>query len=208
MENSVLAVWEKLSTSRGWHSPLAQVHFEKLQNHYSEPGRSYHNWDHITDCLEQLRESPFQSDAVTTALLFHDAIYDTNRHDNEEASADLAYESLLELGDSPSFANQVRSLVIITDHQTPTTALEDQIITDIDLSILGRSAEVYLHYAQSVRQEYAHISDCEFIAGRRKVMNHFLARQHIFQTGHFHDKFEQAARRNIAHELSVLDERN
>ena len=64
---------------------------------YSEPHRHYHTTAHIDACLAELDlAGDLASDRgeVEVALWFHDAIYRSWRHDNEQRSADLAAETL------------------------------------------------------------------------------------------------------------------
>src|SRR5215467_12233913 len=70
---------------------------DELVRAYVAPERHYHNLAHIEDMLSLMRScantlSDLQS--VEAAIWFHDAVYDTRRHDNEEKSAELAAERL------------------------------------------------------------------------------------------------------------------
>ncbi len=63
-----------------------------LRRRYAEPQRAYHTWTHVEDLLTLFVEprGPLHDDAaVLYAILFHDAVYDPKRADNEERSADL-----------------------------------------------------------------------------------------------------------------------
>ena len=54
---------------------------------------AYHTLTHIENCLDELScvpDAALDRDALRFALWFHDAIYDTHAHDNEERSAALA----------------------------------------------------------------------------------------------------------------------
>src|SRR5882757_4596571 len=60
---------------------------------YGAPDRHYHGLAHIEALLalaQQHADAIADRDAVDAAIWFHDAIYDTRRKDNEEASAQLA----------------------------------------------------------------------------------------------------------------------
>jgi len=75
---------------------------------------------------------------------------------------------------------------------------------DMDISILGASAEKYNTYAKQIRREYSAYSWDAYRQGRSKIMTSFLQRNQIFFTNHFHQKYEQQARRNIQRELNSL----
>ena len=67
--------------------------FTQLIPIYSSPDRAYHNLAHIQACLsefEAVRSLASNPTAMQTAIWFHDVIYDTHAHDNEERSADFA----------------------------------------------------------------------------------------------------------------------
>ena len=60
--------------------------FDELIKVYSSPARFYHNLTHIEDCLsifDQTRSLAVHPAEVELAIWFHDAVYDTERSDNE-----------------------------------------------------------------------------------------------------------------------------
>jgi predicted metal-dependent HD superfamily phosphohydrolase len=72
----------------------------ELLPRYSEPHRHYHNVQHIEECLREFefgQHLAADPAAVELAILFHDAIYDPRRSDNEEQSAQLAIALLTEM---------------------------------------------------------------------------------------------------------------
>ena len=80
-----VATWERLGAA------APEGVYEKLVARYSEPQRHYHTARHLAECFAELAavcgeaEHPAE---VEIALWFHDAVYDTKRHDNEQRSAD------------------------------------------------------------------------------------------------------------------------
>src|SRR5690554_144693 len=73
--------------------PAAQV--EVLRAAYDTPPREYHDWSHVGEVLRHFRDvaaGPGWSRPaeVWLAVLYHDAIYDAGRRDNEARSARLA----------------------------------------------------------------------------------------------------------------------
>ena len=85
---------------RAWRDALPRLHRplpprvgEDLLARWSEPQRHYHTGEHLAVVLEIIEEYARprpMPDAVRLAAWFHDAIYDPQRVDNEEASALLA----------------------------------------------------------------------------------------------------------------------
>lgn len=75
---------------------------------------------------------------------------------------------------------------------------------DADLSILGKSSQVYLEYTKQIRKEYSIYPHFLYKPGRKKALEHFLALESIFKTEYFKKKYEIRARENIEFELSIL----
>src|SRR4029453_10599779 len=83
----------------GDSAALRQLYADVLSR-YSEPHRHYHTHQYLAECFEKvqdiisLAEHPAE---VKVGLWFHDVIYDTQRQDNEERSADWARTAAREL---------------------------------------------------------------------------------------------------------------
>ena len=54
------------------------------------------------------------------------------------------------------------------------------ILISIDLSILGAEPARYDAYAAAIRQEFIHVPEPDYRAGRAKVLGHFAARPSDF----------------------------
>jgi len=130
---------------------------------YAVPPRAYHNLTHVADCLDVLEATAGTAadpTAVELAIWLHDAIYDPRRSDNEARSAALARVLLHSLDLPPDQLNRICTLVLATRHagDAPTHTdeahtLDEQLIRDIDLAILGAPPETYWAYAESIRRE-------------------------------------------------------
>jgi predicted metal-dependent HD superfamily phosphohydrolase len=97
----------------------------------------------------------------------------------------------------------VKRLIISTDPKRPRSGNADEdILIDLDLSILGSAPEDYETYRVAVRREYALVSDEDFTAGRRSVLQRFLTHR-IYATDFF-AQLESQARANIESELKDL----
>jgi len=123
--------------------------YQTIATMLDEPGRAYHNTSHVVDCLSQLDACETDcdnTDEVEFAIWLHDAVYEPRKTDNEAKSADLA-SSILHRGDaSPSMIANVRRLIMATKHDASPKQADERLITDIDLSILGRDEPVYDRY--------------------------------------------------------------
>lgn len=73
----------------------AEEAFDFVIQKYSEPGRFYHNTEHILEVLRlviQEQQIAKSIEAVEFAAFFHDIVYDTRAGDNEEKSAGICRE--------------------------------------------------------------------------------------------------------------------
>jgi predicted metal-dependent HD superfamily phosphohydrolase len=176
---------------------------------YSQPHRRYHNLMHIEDVLLRIEElePPVEHElALALAAWFHDAVYQPGKGDNEDRSAYVAYDALEQIGAEPDLIAEVVRLVRLTAHHDP--ADDDSpgaVLCDADLAILAAAPDRYREYATAIRQEYVHVPDATFRAGRAAVLRGFLERPRIFHTAYGHDQWEERARANIAAEIEHLE---
>jgi len=180
-----------------------------LERAYAEPSRRYHTRRHIEDCLARLDAWPGLSGderrVLTWAIWWHDAIYDARAADNEARSADLARVDLPTLGATPAEVDQVARLILLTaGHQVPNGDRLGAVLVCIDLSILAAEPHAYDAYARSVREEYAHVPEDLWRAGRTRVLQHFLDAPVIFPDPSFRDAHEARARANLEREIASL----
>src|SRR6266545_2339808 len=134
--------------------------FDYLFTRYTGPDRHYHGIGHIAASLAELdavREQCQNPDAVEMAIWFHDCVYDANRLDNEEQSAEIAEDSLAHMGASKELIRTVCDLVLATRHQAPPQTQDERVLVDIDLTPLGAPPQVFDDNGELIRQEYSHM---------------------------------------------------
>jgi predicted metal-dependent HD superfamily phosphohydrolase len=197
--------WVNLLAPFGVTPAAAYPPFDRLVEAYSEPHRHYHTLEHVGEVLRvvgRLKGGP----VVQLAVWYHDAAYDPKAKDNEARSGDLAERELVALGLSAEVTKRVAGLVRSTAHFDGTTFVGPDFDTlhDADLAILGASEVRYARYAADVRKEYAWVPDADYRAGRREVLETFLARPRIYRTEALFAEGEEAARRNLAGEIAAL----
>ena len=184
----------------------------ELRRRYAEPQRGYHDWRHIETLLTLFEETkPLLSNptAVLYAVLFHDAVYDPTRTDNEDRSADLLRTSLAGTLDAPTLEQAV-SLILATKKHVVPEGLDDgrgsdaAIFLDMDLSILGADEQRFDAYEDEIRTEYGHVPEEQFRAGRTRVLEAFASRDRLYLSDWGYARFEAQARRNIGRSLSRL----
>jgi len=181
--------------------------FDELDRAYSSPDRHYHGVRHIDECLRALHDVRAQAQRpaeVAAALFFHDAIYDTHRDDNEARSADWARAALLAGGAPADVAARVKALILATRHSATVDGPDSQLTVDIDLGILGQSPAAFARYDTDIRSEYHWVAWDDYVTARTAVLERFLARERIYATRSFYDRFEAQARYNIAGAIASL----
>jgi predicted metal-dependent HD superfamily phosphohydrolase len=134
---------------------------------------------------------------VAYALWFHDAVYELDRHDNEQESANWAHASLTAAGVQVDVAERVYALIMATCHSDRPSSPDAQLVVDIDLAILAASPDRFEEYERQIREEYQHVPEKIFLAKRRAVLGSFLERLQIYLTPAYGQRFESIARYNL-----------
>ncbi len=174
---------------------------------WGEPARHYHGLQHLAECLTHWRASRHlaqQPGEVGLALWFHDAVYAPRAADNEARSAAWASEALQTGGMAAEAAARVADLVMATCHQAEPAEGDASLVVDIDLAILGAVPARFAEYEAQVRAEYAWVEETVYRSKRREVLARFLVRDQIYRTACFQDRYEQAARANLAGALMAI----
>jgi predicted metal-dependent HD superfamily phosphohydrolase len=185
---------------------------DELVRAYTAPDRHYHNLAHIEAMLGLMRtheDALSDPTSVEVAIWFHDAIYDTRQHDNEEKSAELAAERLAAVL-SPDRIDRITSMIRATaGHFVPegfdeAVKRDCALFLDMDLAILGSTPVEFTAYEEAVRREYGWVPEALWSEGRRKVLQSFLARPAIYASPPFRASHEAAARENLTRSLERL----
>ena len=182
--------------------------FEELLARYGEVQRRYHTIAHVDACLGFLdwyRGSAQHPERVELALWFHDAVYDPHASDNEHQSAHLAHVRLGELGLPALAIDEIEAHVLATGTHHG-EGKDTLLMLDLDLSVLGAPPRAFARFEQEIREEYAHVSDVAFAAGRRAVLSGFLARAEIYRTPALREELEGRARVNLERRVHELAE--
>jgi predicted metal-dependent HD superfamily phosphohydrolase len=174
---------------------------------WDEPHRRYHDLTHLRGVLagvDELASYATDTDAVRLAAWYHDVVYE-GRSDDEEQSARLAETDLTALGLSPGLVAEVARLVRMTVTHDPTP--DDRngaTLSDADLVTLALPRTEYMANGEKIRVEFAHVPEDEFRAGRARIVEALLASPALYRTPLARERWEQAARSNLAAELATL----
>ncbi|AUI51208.1 DUF4031 domain-containing protein [Arthrobacter crystallopoietes] len=178
---------------------------------WGEKHRRYHDHSHLLAVIEALRtlqdhgERPgTESRAVWLAAWFHDAVYNGVAGKDEEDSAALARGKLADAGCRLEEVAETARLVLLTAHHAPADSdASGALLCDADLSVLGSPPDTYDRYLAAVRQEYAHVGDADFVAGRTAVVRRLLALEPLYRTATARRLWLAQARQNLRAELAA-----
>lgn len=173
---------------------------DRLAARYREPPRHHHTLAHAGTVAAHV--SWLGGDrACLLAAWFHDAVYEPLAPDNERRSAELL---LAWLADDPDAARAAALVRTTATHTPPPGDRQAAILCDADLAVLGADPSAYEAYRRAVRREFAALDDRTWAAGRADVLRDLLGRDVLFHTARGRERWEAAARRNLAAELATL----
>lgn len=143
---------------------------------YNQKNRFYHNLKHVKNVLYEIKETRklvSDFDTILLSAFYHDIIYDPTKNNNEEQSAIFAKKSLKKLNSNSEIIEKCTNQILATKkHKSEDN--DTLHLIDADLSIFGKSEEVYREYTVNIRKEYSFLSDEEYKKGRTKVIQYFL----------------------------------
>lgn len=182
-----------------WQNLLPEVSPDPVLRAYDHPSRAYHNLEHLEEVLEWTDRLPLpqeERDRLARALFYHDAIYDSHRSDNEQASADWALQDLGQPDLVP--------LILDTRHAAAPQSSLGEWMVDVDLAILGADPRRFDRYNADVRKEYQWVPNWLYRRKRRQLLKAFLKRKSIYHTSFFRERLEQQARANLQRACAEL----
>jgi predicted metal-dependent HD superfamily phosphohydrolase len=211
-DGPVEAEWSQAVCTLGGDEQVARAAGAELVTRYAEPHRRYHDSAHVRAVLRdsaalavELGLSAVERAVLAVAAGAHDVVYDGQPGEDERRSAAWAREWLVRAGVDEPHVARVEALVLATlSHAAPSGDLTALALLDADLAILGADQEAYDRYRAAVRAEYAAFDEETWRAGRAAVMSGLLARHPLYVTTAARDRWEAAAKANIARELDSL----
>ena len=185
----------------------------ELEAAYATPPRAYHNFGHVQEVLHRFAEVTAgpgwtQPAEVYLAVLYHDAIYEAGRKDNEARSADLAMAQIARwLPEHGVDTLRVAELINLTarhgqfspvDFGDDGFALDARHFLDCDMAILGAERGVFDAYDAGIAEEYrGHVPGFLFRLNRKRFLKGLLARERIYLSDWFHQRYDASARANL-----------
>jgi predicted metal-dependent HD superfamily phosphohydrolase len=184
-----------------------------LEAAYATPPRAYHDFRHVQEVLRHFAEVSAgpgwaQPAEVYLAALYHDAIYEAGRKDNESRSADLAMAQIAQwLPEVGIDALRVAELINLTarhgqfspgDFGDDGFALDTRHFLDCDMAILGAEPAAFDAYDHGIEEEYRdHVPAFLYRLNRKRFLKGLLARERIYLSDWFHQRYDAQARDNL-----------
>lgn len=191
--------------SRNWRAELALLARAEAfaRPFYAAPGRAYHTAEHVQAVLDALASRGVITPTLALAAWGHDLIDDPRAEDNEVRSAAVFGEWLAAQGADAGLVREVRALILATRHTDPPYTRAEALLVDADLSILGADPATFAACDRAIRQEYAHVPEAAYQAGRARVLRGFLERERIYTAPEFAG-LEASAKANLQAALLQL----
>ena len=191
---------------------LPAAMWAELEAAYLTPPRAYHNIQHVhevTAHFQTVAESVGWQNPkeVYLAVLYHDAVYQAGRKDNEMRSAEMAVVAvqrhlLEDVIDTEKLAALIQLTARHGHLQSEGMDQDTQHFLDCDMAILGAEPEQFLAYDKAIASEYrGKLPGWMFQFLRRKFLKALLDSPRIYLSDMFHATHENKARDNIANLL-------
>lgn len=197
--------------------PLPRGMLDGLRAAYATPPRAYHHFGHVESVIEQfdtVAAGPgwARPREAWLAVLYHDAVYEAGRRDNEARSAALAKAEIARwLPTAGLDAAHVADLIELTArHGTLQPAAlgegpdgdDRRLFLDCDMAILGADEAAFDAYDRAIADEYASsVPGWLYRLNRRRFLRGLLRRERIYLSAFFHERLDAAARANLRRAL-------
>lgn len=175
---------------------------------YATPPRAYHHFGHVQAVLAHYAEVDAavgwrQPRETYLAVLYHDAVYQPGRGDNEARSAQMAQAAIAQWWpDAGIDAARVATLIELTARhgQLGVDAVDAQaaLFLDCDMAILGAEPAAFDAYDRAIAEEYRGVVPAWLYRRKRRAfLKTVLAQPRIFLSDWFHARYDAAARANL-----------
>jgi len=145
---------------------------------YNEPHRHYHNTSHLLELLEAIQGCGCDAKmklSLSLVAIFHDAVYDPRKKDNEEKSAELAEVFLSKIGLSKETqANIVQAILDTKNHHLAKTELSKQFCRmDLNSLLHGDFARL-MSDEKKIFKEFQYVDVKTYKENREKFLLSFI----------------------------------
>ncbi|GAB3303951.1 HD domain-containing protein [Luteimonas notoginsengisoli] len=192
---------------------LPETQLAELATAYATPPRAYHDFGHVREVLRHhadVASGPgwAQPEETRLAVLYHDAIYEAGRSDNETRSAEMAVAAIARwLPAAGIDAARVAELIELTARHgelvpeafgSGAIAADTRHFLDCDMAILGAEPDVFDAYDRAIAAEYrGKVPSWLFRLNRRRFLKSVLGKPRIYLSAYFHERYDARARANL-----------
>jgi pantetheine-phosphate adenylyltransferase len=136
---------------------------------YEEKHRYYHTLEHIISLMNILDRKKSLDDELFLTTVYHDAVYDPKRSDNEDRSAELFISESGGANITREQAKEIKKIILATkEHSSHDQRSKD--FMDADLNILWSPLEEQIHHENLVFKEYQFMNYKKYVPERIKVL--------------------------------------
>lgn len=207
-DHALLTLWQTHWNALEGKSEQTELALQLLAA-YREPHRIHHGLGHLVEGLrlwQEWRHEAPRAPEVAIALWFHDAVYDTSRHDSEARSARWALDALTTAGIPFDTVRRIRDLVIATrPNETPSND-DTRLMVDIDMAVFGTHPDRYERFEADLRAEHPQMADFIYRRKRLETLKNLNTRQRLYYTDVARQQFETQARENIVRMIARLQD--
>jgi predicted metal-dependent HD superfamily phosphohydrolase len=207
-------------------APVAADAKHGLVSRMTSADRYYHDAFHLVQLWRRHRQHARSAGMdvreietlIACAIAYHDAVFDAQRSDNEERSAQLwlvdSDDATMDDADRQWVAGTIRATRDHANRQLPEDdracigsgarlrQLARDWVLDLDLTPLGMPRRAFERNTRLLRREASASSDAEYEARQRAFFFRFLSQERIYHTPVLAAEYEVQARRNIARALA------
>lgn len=158
-----------------------------------------HNWG---------EDAPNYSNIQLLAWLFHDAVYlpGAAHEMNERESFEFFKRETAIFNFTKDELDGVEQAIMATAHFMSDEDFGDNnLILDLDMHNIGSDYNNFANASALIRKEFQHVSDKDFMAGRKKFFEGMLKKKSIFRTPKYQACYEVKARENLERGLRELE---
>ncbi len=185
------------------------VMWAELEAAYQKPPRAYHNIQHVHEVAAHYEKVAAAigwqyPKEVYLAVLYHDAIYQAGRKDNEARSAELAAEAVAKYLsaasiDTAMLVNLIELTARLGHLHSQMLGDDSKLFLDCDMAIFGSEPDQFLAYDKAIASEYrGKLPGWMFQFLRRKFLKELLDMPRIYLSDFFYESHEAKARLNIS----------
>ena len=174
---------------------------------------NFHNFSHINDGLEIIKELPDSikvNDTQLIAWLFHDIVYKIGSDTNEEDSATYFLNFYVNYKYLFSVLNintvDVVDIILDTKDHKQERSKNSDVILDVDLSCLAGSYDRFKKGRINVLKEYKTLYKKEALKEGTLQFLESIGKSNIFITEHFKKMYEKEAKTNILKYKEEIDD--